>query len=65
MIVKLIKYETISPAVLEQIVISQVPNTYCFWREYNEDIFEFEVGGYIPFRQREINQVQDILARYE
>ena len=54
----IIEYATISPIVLEQIMKSVLDECLCFYKDMNEDYFEFTV--YTPW----ITLAEETLARY-
>lgn len=60
----IIEYATISPAVLQNIVMSAVPNAFCYAKDIDEDYFEFAVCGWLPMSSCELAQVEKILAQY-
>ena len=55
----LIEYATISPAVLESIVLKAFDTAMCNWTDVNEDYFEFRVYGV-----RDLASLEDVLAEY-
>ena len=59
MLVVIIRYEEISPAVLDSIICDMVP---CFsaWQEVDEDCFEYSVQA----REEDINCIKGILSAY-
>lgn len=60
----IIEYATISPAVLQNIVMNAVPNAFCYSNDIDEDYFEFVVLGWLPMNSYELAQVEKILAQY-
>ena len=55
----IIEYATISPAVLESIVLKAFDTAMCNWTDVNEDYFEFRVYGV-----RDLASLEDVLAEY-
>ena len=55
----LIAYETISPAVLENIISRDLMG-WCGWKDINEDFFEF----WVECRQEDAPTVERKLAQY-
>ena len=60
----IIEYATISPAVLENIIMNAVPNAFCYVNDIDEDYFEFVVCSWLPMNSCELAQVKKILAQY-
>lgn len=54
-----IEYETISPAVLETIIVKAFPGAMCYWRDINEDYFEFTVYGIL-----DLAMLEDVIAEF-
>lgn len=56
-----VEYATVSPSVLEMIVKRAFPRAVCFWKDVNEDYFEFTTLWVANTRLAEL---EDILAEY-
>ena len=54
-----IEYATISPAVLEMVVKRAFPTATCYWKDMNEDYFEFTIFGVA-----DLAELEDVLAEY-
>ncbi len=64
MIEKVIKYETVSPAVLTSVIDNSCINALCRYRDIDEDHFLFMVSGWIPMNEREVAEVEKVLSIY-
>lgn len=64
MIEKVIKYETVSPAVLTSVIDNSCINALCRYRDIDEDYFLFMVSGWIPMNEREVAEVEKVLSIY-
>lgn len=64
MIERVIKYETVSPAVLTSVIDNSCINALCRYRDIDEDHFLFMVSGWIPMNEREVAEVEKVLSIY-
>ena len=55
----IVKYERISPAVLESIIMKAFNPCLCNWFDIDEDSFEFHVFGV-----SDLEMLEDVLAEY-
>lgn len=55
----IIEYATISPATLEYLLTSACPETLVYWKDINEDIFEFSI-----IWCKDIVEVERFLSKY-
>lgn len=64
MIEKVIKYKTVSPAVLTSVIDNSCINALCRYRDIDEDHFLFMVSGWIPMNEKEVAEVEKVLSIY-
>ena len=65
MMVVNIAYETTSPAVLENIILSRIPEAVVLWFDVDDDFFELCIRSYPGFEDAvDMALIEEILAPY-